>query len=77
MSILFPAECKHRDAGSFSLGVLDGAFAKICHFGVLDFLLVQLVLSPQQQFEEFGKFRCRLPVFIVQHRLVYLAPHLL
>lgn len=29
------------------LGLLDHPFAKVCHFGILHFLLVQLILSPQ------------------------------
>lgn len=59
-----------------SLGVLDGACAEVSHFGVFHFLLVQLVLSPQQQLQQFSQFRGRLPVFIVQDSLVYLTPHL-
>lgn len=61
---------------SRSLGVLDGSRAEVSHFGVFHLLLVQLVLGPQEQLEEFRQFGGRLPIFIVQHRLVHLAPHL-
>lgn len=30
------------------LGLLDHTFAEVCHSGVFDFLLVQLILSPKE-----------------------------
>lgn len=59
-----------------SLGVLDGACAEVSHFGIFHLLLVQLVLRPQQQLQQFSQFGGRLPVFIVQNSLVHLTPHL-
>ena len=61
---------------SFSLWILDGSFAEVCHFGVLDLLLVQFILSPQQQLQELGQLGGRLSVLVVQHRLIHFTPHL-
>lgn len=39
------------------LGLLNHAPAEVCHFRVLDLLLIQLILCPEEQFQQLGQFR--------------------
>lgn len=45
---------KQHPGPQLLLGLLDHAPAEVCHFRVLDLLLVQLILCPEEQFQQLG-----------------------